>query len=46
MVTDKDSKGETPADRALFRLLVAGLVMLLLALAICAVWPWVMGGAR
>jgi phosphotransferase system glucose/maltose/N-acetylglucosamine-specific IIC component len=45
-VTDKDVKGETPADRALFRLLVAGLVLLLAGLVACAVWPWVMGGAR
>lgn len=45
-MTDKDVKGETPADRALFRLLVAGLVMMLAAMAACACWPWVMGGAR
>ena len=37
---------ETPADRALYRLCVAGLVLLLAAMAACAVWPWVMGGAR
>jgi phosphotransferase system glucose/maltose/N-acetylglucosamine-specific IIC component len=37
---------ETPADRALYRLLVAGLVLVLVILAACAVWPWVGGGAR
>ena len=37
---------ETPADRALYRLLVAGLVLLLALLAVCACWPWVIGGAR
>lgn len=35
-----------PADEWLYRLCVAGLVMMLLALAICAVWPLVVGGAR
>jgi hypothetical protein len=44
-VSDKPDL-ETPADRALFRLLVAGLVLALGILAACAVWPWVMGGAR
>ena len=37
---------ESKADRALYRLCVAGLVLALAAMAACACWPWVMGGAR
>ena len=35
---------ETPADRALFRVMVAGLVVALGILAACACWPWIGGG--
>lgn len=37
---------ETPADAWLYRLCVAGLVLLLAAMAACACWPWIGGGAR
>lgn len=34
------------ADEWLYRLCVAGLVLLLAAMAACACWPWIGGGAR
>lgn len=45
-MSDKDVKGETPADAWLYRLCVAGLVVALAILAVCAVWPLVGGVTR